>query len=197
MKDTKALTQNPPAPETPDADAELTQNPPAPETPDADAADEPPSFAARQATLNETLAQLSADYAALVSDIKANGKYFEGFRKIKETFFRLQALSARNGNVAPKAARSAAPPTDLFVRTERTESEAPAKRASNAPPTDLFVKGPRSVETVGPAITNPAPPPLFTRAAPPPKPMVERKAKPLVPPDAKRKVLADSEEKED
>lgn len=195
MKDTKAQSTTPPAAEIQADETLAAPTPPAAEI-QAAAGEEPSAFSERQALLNTRLAELAADFHALLSDIKTDGTYYEGFRKIKETYFRLQVLAARNGSQSERKPRTSTPPSGLFERGTQ-QPETSERRKSSAPPSDLFERVPRREDVAPPKISNPERPNLFMRTAPPPPPAIVRKGKLPAPPDAKRKVLADSEENED
>ncbi len=187
-----------------DADSDA----PAPDAPDTAESEDPdseqgeaPTLKEREAELNARLVALAADYSALTSDIQAEGDFYAGFRKVKETFFRLQRISAHNGNIPERRERTGKPNRDQFVRggNAPAQSEAPEKREAPKPRTDLFERSQPSAEVEPTKFTNPKVRALFQRSAPPPPPAepVIRGKKAPTPPDNKRKLLASSEENDD
>lgn len=154
-------------------------------------------FLKRQADLNNKLSILADDYATLMGDIKSDGSHFTGFRKIKETYFRLQALTLRNGGTAARKPREAGANHAIFQKTDLPASpRAPLGSPSKTAP-DLFNRNRPPVgqeEEQSPKRVNLPAPNIFTKQ--PPAPAVPiRKAGKTAEPDNKRKVLASSEDK--
>lgn len=152
------------------------------------------TFKTRHDALDQKAASLYAEYRTLLDEIARSGKHHEGFRRLKQAMFHLEKVVRRNGNLPKTERRTSEPRTDLFVRKPAQQVERNAAPAKTPP--DLFNRNSPPVASRDGEIRNSTPPDLFNRKGrvsdphPPIPAKKEKQAK-----DPKRKVVADSEEK--